>query len=298
MKTILVALVLIFCGSAFCAGDDFIGVWTDNFGYTLNLCLTNGGSRLEGAYNEFGLIQADVTDAGETATGSYYETSYFSSPLCSYGRFSFSVSGNLIVGTYACWDGLSGGDWNASRVIPQETPSLADCVVLAEGGSLKGQWAKSPQVQNNWDICINGDQFEASFTSNDGQPGYQWGDIFYDGRLLQGSYSLQLDEDGHRTKGGILLTLYQDGSLFSFAWKDPITTDGILNFYDPETYRQHQTLEFIQPTGSASKKDCSRNKFLKTGDDADYFIGFDSISTSEVLSVSVLAVFAIAFALF
>ena len=291
---------MLFCGSAFCDGTDFIGVWTDTNGYTLNLCLTNGGTRLEGSFNEYGLIQADVYDNGATAIGSYYVTNYFSSPLCAYGRFSWAVDGDQISGTFACWDGLSGGDWNASRVFPQQTPSLADCVILAEGGNLEGQWAKPPQLQNDWDICVHGDQFEASFVTDGGDPGYQWGDVFYNGRLLQGSYVIQTDELGHRTKGGILISLYQDGSLFSFGWTDPITQTAILDFEDTNSEGiEHRALTFIQPTGSATSSDCSRNKFLKTGDDADQFIGFDplTVDAGEILTVSIMAILALAFTL-
>jgi hypothetical protein len=296
MKGLLIVALILCSGVAYGQDDDFIGTWLDNFGYTLNLCLTNDGTRLQGSYNEYGLIQMDVTDGGASAYGSWYETSYFSDTYCPYGKASFAVTGNTIVGTYACWDGTSGGDWNASRIVPQETPTLSDCAAIARKGSLEGLWTRDGNVINDYAICVNGDQFEASFVTEDGNDGYQWGDVFFGGRLLQGSYSYILDKAGRRQVGGTLIGLFQDDSLFTYNWKKPIEDDNIFDYTSESN--THRTLRFVERAGSTSNGQCTRNKYLKTGDDADDFAGFVYESGAEVLVFSFMTLLAACVALF
>jgi len=264
--------------------DDFRGTWLDNFGYTWSLCSTNGGDRVEGSYSEFGIIRGDLDTDRNQLTGSWYETAFYNDTACPYGDFTFRVNGNFITGNYACWDGSEGGDWNASRIIPQVIPSLQDCVVSADSGSLAGSWGITDL--NIIDICISGNQFFGSYFNN-GFPTYVYGDVFYNGKLLQGSTVQELDQDTIVT-GGSLIALYNDGSLYSFNWRTPITQSHVI--VGDSDY--HKTIENVKRVSkSASKADCQQNEFLKLGDDEDQFMYYPSSGAECSLIVGVFAIF-------
>jgi len=205
--------------------DGFIGVWSDNFGQTVNLCITEGQTKLEGSYNEFGLIQGALSDFGETANGFWYETFYQTDDECPWGEFTWHVNGNKITGHWSCFDGLSGGDWNLDRIIPQQRPSDAECFVLSNdlsGDDIEGAWNLDQYIGNgdDWDICIDGDSFVASY----GEPGtvgstYQFGRLHEDNRIARGSYVTVADNYGNIQLGGSMIFLTEETGLSSFNCK-------------------------------------------------------------------------------
>jgi len=278
---VLLALLLVGFVVAQDISDDYRGTWLDNFGYTWSLCITNGGDRVEGSYSEYGLIRGDLSSDKKDLTGSWYETSFYNETTCPYGTATFRVNGNFITGNYACWDGSSGGDWNASRIIPQVIPSLQDCVVQADSGSLVGKWGLTDI--NVINLCITGNQFFGSYHNN-GFPTYVYGDVFYNGKLFQGSTVQQLDEDTIVT-GGALISLYDDGSLYAFNWQNPITQGRVLAA-NPDN---HKTVQNVPRISSKSKNaDCQQYDFLKLGDDEDQFMYYPS-SGANSLIVSMVA---------
>merc|ERR1712137_1314089 len=199
--------------------DGFIGTWIDNFGQTVKLCVTEGQPRLEGSYNQFGLIQADLSDFGETANGNWYDTYYQTDDECPRGEFSWHVNGNKITGQYTCFDGLSGGVWTLDRVIPQERPSHSECFVLsdtADDDDISGAWNLDGDVldDDDWDICIDDNQFTASY-GGVGEVGstYQFGRVFENGRILSGSYITVADNYGNIELGGSTLMLTEKPDL-------------------------------------------------------------------------------------
>jgi len=282
----LVALLLVSAVSCQNETLGFEGTWIDNFGFSWSLCVTNNGASAAGSYSQFGLMRGDLTDDQTTLTGTWYETHFYSDDVCPYGDFSFHVDGNSITGEYACWDGTSGGEWSASRIHPVQDPALSDCVAGARNGDLEGQWALSDLT--NFDICINGDQFQASYEVNN-NPFYAYGDVFMSGRLLQGSAVEQLRGDNIKTYG-TLISLFVDDSLFSFNWVTPITTPDVL----AQNPAQYDTYQFVQrKSDSSPRADCARYNYLKLGDDEDDFMYYESESSAPILSGSIVIIAAV-----
>eukprot|EP00339_Tiarina_fusa_P002025 CAMPEP_0117033774 /NCGR_PEP_ID=MMETSP0472-20121206/24107_1 /TAXON_ID=693140 ORGANISM="Tiarina fusus, Strain LIS" /NCGR_SAMPLE_ID=MMETSP0472 /ASSEMBLY_ACC=CAM_ASM_000603 /LENGTH=305 /DNA_ID=CAMNT_0004742785 /DNA_START=28 /DNA_END=945 /DNA_ORIENTATION=- len=279
--------------------DGFIGVWVDNFGETVKLCITEGQTRLEGTYNQFGLIQADLSDFSETANGKFYDTYYQTDDECPRGDFTWHVNGNTITGHYSCFDGLEGGDWVLNRVIPQETPSHAECNVLsdsADDDDIEGAWNLDGNIEDDddWNICLDGEQFTASH----GEPGtvgstYQFGRVFENGRILSGSYITVLDNYGNIGLGGTTIFLSEKTALSSFNWVSPNSVSQVIQA-PPGSFFSISDVDKIGDTTSAL---CNRNSFLAVGyyDDDDFVPVFKS-SPASVLSVSVAFVFAVVIA--
>jgi len=281
--------------------DGFIGTWIDNFGQTVKLCVTEGQTRLEGSYNQFGLIQADLSDFGETANGNWYDTYYQTDDECPRGEFSWHVNGNKITGQYTCFDGLSGGVWTLDRVIPQERPSHSECFVLsdtADDDDISGAWNLDGDVldDDDWDICIDDNQFTASY-GGVGEVGstYQFGRVFENGRILSGSYITVADNYGNIELGGSTLMLTEKTGLSSFNWVAPNTLDQVLQAPAGSQF----TVSDISKISESSDAQCNRNAFLATGyyDDDDFVPVFRS-SPASVLSISaalLIGVLALAF---
>jgi len=282
--------------------DGFIGTWVDNFGNTVKLCITEGQTRLEGSYNQFGLVQGVLSDFSETANGNWYETFYQTDDECPRGDFTWHVNGNTISGHWTCFDGLSGGEWNLDRVIPQERPSSAECYVLsdtADDNDIAGAWNLDGEGadDDDWDICIDDDgQFTASY-GGVGEVGstYQFGRVFEDGRVLSGSYITIADNYGNIELGGTTIMLTEKTGLSSFNWVAPNSVNQVLQA--PEG--SHFEVAEVSKLDGTTQASCDRNQFLTVGyeDDDDFVPRFQS-SPASALSLSVallVAVLALAF---
>ena len=265
--------------------NDFQGTWIDNNGLTVKLCVTDRG--LEGNVADFGIIQANLDDEFETAQGRFYFTYYQTDDQCPRGEFNWHVNGNKIQGRFVCYDSLSGGEWNLDRVIPQETPSDAECLALAEAsqdGSVAGTWDRV-NFADDWDICIEGDEFVASY-GNPGEvgSGYQFGRVFEEGRVLSGSYIEIANSYGFLQLGGVTLGYTVDETLTSFQWASP---NSIAIVAATSDLASAATFGATRVSSSATQTACNRNAFLATGyeDDDDVVFYIDDDSSASVLQM-------------
>jgi len=279
--------------------NGFIGTWIDNFGLTYKLCITEGQTRLEGAYNNFGIIQADLTDFSESATGNFYETYYQTDNECPRGDFNWHINGDTITGDYTCFDSLSGGEWTLTRVIPDDRPSHSECYVLldsADDNDIEGAWNYNfADDDDEWDICIDGDDFFASY-GEQGAVGstYQFGKVFEGNRVLSGSYITIIDSYGNIQTGGSLIMLTEKTDLSSFNWVSPNTLSQVLT----ASSGSHFVTSDVEKVGNTEFRACERNADLSVGydDDDDYYLSEDS-SSANILSVGFACIVGI-FALF
>jgi len=287
MQRILIAFALLFAlAAAQVDFNDFQGTWTDNYGLTVKLCVTDRG--LEGSISNFGFIQANLDDQFETANGRFYLSYYQTDDECPRGDFSWHVNGNKIQGRFVCYDSLSGGEWILDRVVPQNNPSDAECAALAEQAQLNtvaGSWDRV-NFPDDWDICIDGDNFVASY----GVPGqigsgYQFGRVFEEGRILSGSYIEIANAYGFLQLGGVSIGYAVDQTLTSYQWGSPNS----LAFVAATGGNGGSATLGATLIGSATQSSCNRNAFLATGyhDDDDVVFYFDDDSSSSTLQMIV-----------
>lgn len=278
--------------------NGFVGTWVDNFGFTVQLCITDGQATLEGTYNEFGLIKADLLDFGESATGTFYNTRYQTDDECPRGDFNWHLNGNTVRGSWVCYDHLSGGEWTLDRIIPQDRPSESECFTIndsANRNALHGAWDYDFSYvddDDDWDICIDGDVWFASY----GEPGtvgstYQFGEVFEDGLLLSGSYLTIVDSYGSIQAGGVTIELTEKTDVLSFNWVSPSTNTQAIQ----GSSAAHFTWNGIQQSPRDSTgSDCERNAFLSIGyyDDDDYIPNLESSGSALTYSMLLIALVA------
>jgi len=284
---IFVFIVLLFVALSLCRWDlsGIDGVWKDNFNVTHYLCSTDNGTKVQGSYGEFGIIQAYATSK-DSAHGSFYVAWYEYSKYCPFGEFDWRISGgDEIDGVFICNDGRSPQQkWNLTRIIPSDRPADLDCAILSTSVlGLDGRSFEENNI-NSLDFCTNGNTFRASYDLTDGSGGfgYLYGLAHEDGKVLQGSYVQAESKKGFVITGSGLFILTTNNTLTTYNWQNPVTqTDLRTNDVTHTTYKGLQEITNLNQTNA-----CQRNSQL----DLEYYIT-SNISHVENSAGSLVAAF-------
>jgi len=297
------------CGSP----QGFIGQWLDNFGWTHNLCVTHNQTRLEGSYNNFGIIQGDIvsqtgTTEKETVRGNWFEAWYVWNPNCRRGDFIWHINGNDIIGNYTCFDDLQGGYWNLTKISPQVNPTNEQCLVLGTVSNAAGHWKPTVKT-DSLDICLydnntltvnkTAGSFEASYDVITGDlnnadkikaTGYVFGQQYLNGRVLQGSYITQLSVGAPLIAGGCIFIYRDNDTLTLLNYRAPYNVRDVqeslgLAYYYREVPRITTVTANVNDTYL-----CDRNSrlnprnYIKYHYDQTYVPPVVSIASSLVIS--------------
>ena len=267
-----VALVLVvFLAIVQLGESSFAGTWLDSRGYTISLCITKG-DKLQGSYQEFGIIQGDISKDGTTVQGTWYEAR---NPLsaCPYGGFTFKLqNSNHWEGNFDCADETNADNyiWNGDRYSPDIVPSAIDCAILSDKGKIRGAYVVDPSISTDWDICTSGGtDYTSSYEcdSNLDCFGYEEGFIYENGRVLLGGFT-NVYPDGNTVDGSAIVALLNDSTLVHFQWASPITEARVI------AYSQHVAEYDIAYSNTTGKSECNRNVEIYS----DLYLHFSSSS--------------------
>jgi hypothetical protein len=214
------------------------GTWLDNRNYTVSLCETTDGKKLQGSYEQFGIIQGKISDDGKYAQGRWYEArNPLSESPCPTGGFSFRlIDADQWVGNYDCADQHGGDnfDWNGGRYAPDIIPSRLDCAVLNDelDVNVRGSWIVSPSILTFWDICAY--KSEHKYISSyecDTQlncKGYEQGFVYEDGKVMIGEFTNDYP-DSNSVDGTAISALLYNGQIVHYQWASPISSSKVLS---------------------------------------------------------------------
>ena len=262
--------------------------WSDTvesggYGGTLYICVD--GSEVNGAYSEYGIIQGELFDSSSLLSGRFYEggAGAFS---CVTGSFSLKISndGQTFTGTYTCADDEDGTEypWDEQRV--GNTPTNLQCAVL--GTELAAGFFNDGEGYRNY-MCIDDNDYEASYELEDGTEGYEYGVVYSDGLINSGVYQ---ESDG--SVGISLFFSLPDGSVGNFYWE--IDDDGHIDTEEDANSDLHG-YDLLNRAGTSTDADCYEFAEYAVNDFFNYY--FYDYESSGAVVLSIAGVFTIAVAL-
>jgi len=239
----------------------------------LFICIVDG--KVHGSYGEFGILQGTLSADGHRISGNFYEAGKDSFD-CTVGKFSLLIdeTGSFFTGYYTCADNEAQISWSETFIAGPESVNNGLCAVIDDAGTLSGQWSGPDDLI--WDICIDNNKYESSFTTNLANSlGYSEGDEHRDARLLNGVVASQ-----RYPHGVSLIFRGWDGTLVQYFWST--NANYTINIADYSDIFRHYKIVCTN-VGLSTVAECDRYSYLLNDGGNNYITSAD-LSTDNLSS--------------
>merc|ERR1712054_27869 len=179
----------------------------------------------------------------------------YSGASCNNGDFEWELNsnGSAFTGFWTCADDEDERDWSETFIAGASSTSDVLCAVFDHDATVEGAFTLTTTSSSYFDICIDDEDYEASFgssTSGSGN-GYETGIVFEDGAVVSGEYEVD-----NGVTGVSLVFRLRDGRLGNFFWRYD-DNDQIDTVTDYNTSAHGYDL--YNRNGNASDNDCKGN---------------------------------------